>query len=202
MIVVIDNYDSFTYNLVQMLAGEGAELSVYRNDAITVEEVEALAPRAVVVSPGPCTPHEAGISVPLIRRLSGRLPLLGVCLGHQSIGAAFGAVVSGAGSIMHGKTSRVHYDPSPMYAGLENPFEAGRYHSLVIQPDTVPDTLVVDARTEDGLIMGVHHVAHPTYGVQFHPESVLTPCGRRLLRNFLVIIDDWHAAQAAGGVLR
>ncbi|MFU8780074.1 MAG: anthranilate synthase component II [Kiritimatiellia bacterium] len=184
MIVLIDNYDSFTYNLVQVMRGQGADIKVFRNDAITVDEVEALRPAGVVVSPGPCTPAEAGISVALIRKMSGRIPLLGVCLGHQSIGVAFGATVHHAKSIMHGKTSPVEHAATALYKGMANPFPAGRYHSLAIIKETLPDCLVVDAWTEDGEIMGVHHVSHPTYGVQFHPESVLTPSGKRLLRNF------------------
>ena len=184
MIVLIDNYDSFTYNLVQVMRGQGADIKVFRNDAIAVEDVERLEPQGIVISPGPCTPAEAGISVALIKRMSGRVPLLGVCLGHQSIGVAFGATVQHAKSIMHGKTSPVTHDEMPLYKGMANPFPAGRYHSLAIIEETLPDCLIVDARTEDGEIMGLHHVSHPTYGVQFHPESVLTPSGKRLLRNF------------------
>ena len=184
MIVLIDNYDSFTYNLVQVMRGQGVEVQVYRNDAITVDEVLTLQPQGIVISPGPCTPAEAGISVALIERVSGSLPLLGVCLGHQSIAVAFGATVHHAKRIMHGKTSPVQHEDTPLYRGMANPFPAGRYHSLAIIKETLPDCLVVDAWTEDGEIMGVHHVSHPTYGVQFHPESVLTPSGKRLLRNF------------------
>ena len=194
MIVLIDNYDSFTYNLVQAMAALGADIRVFRNDAVTVDQVEALAPEAVVISPGPCTPKEAGISVELIRRVSGRLPLLGVCLGHQSIGAAFGATVSNARRIMHGKVSRIRHDGTGLYKGMANPFPAGRYHSLAILKDTLPPELVPDAFSEEDEIMGMHHTVHPTYGVQFHPESVLTPTGKRLLRNFLDIV----AARAAG----
>ena len=189
MIVLIDNYDSFTYNLVQVMRGQGADIQVFRNDAITVEEVEALQPDGVVISPGPCTPAEAGISVALIQRLSGQVPVLGVCLGHQSIGVAFGATVHHAKSIMHGKTSPVSHDDTPLFKGMANPFPAGRYHSLAIIKDTMPDCLIADAWTEDGEIMGLHHVSHPTYGVQFHPESVLTPSGKRLLRNFKDLAD-------------
>jgi len=184
MIVLIDNYDSFTYNLVQVMRGQGADIQVFRNDAISVAEVAALQPAGLVISPGPCTPAEAGISVALIQHFSGKLPLLGVCLGHQSIAVAFGATVDHARSIMHGKTSPVHHADTPLYRGMANPFPAGRYHSLAIIKETLPACLVVDAWTEDGEIMGVHHVEHPTYGVQFHPESVLTPSGKRLLRNF------------------
>jgi anthranilate synthase component 2 len=190
MIVLIDNYDSFTYNLVQMMSAIGADIRVFRNDAVTVDQVEALAPAAVVVSPGPCTPKEAGISVDLIRRLSGRLPLLGVCLGHQSIGVAFGATVSNAKRIMHGKVSQVRHDGTGLYRSMANPFPAGRYHSLAVLGETLPPELVPDAFSEEGEIMGMHHAAHPTYGVQFHPESVLTPTGKRLLRNFLDMVAE------------
>jgi anthranilate synthase component II len=190
MILCIDNYDSFTYNLVQAIAGQGAAVRVLRNDATTVDAVAALRPDGIVVSPGPCTPREAGISVDLIRAMSGTVPLLGVCLGHQCIGAAFGAVIAGARRIMHGKVSQVSYTDSPLYAGLKNPFPGGRYHSLAIVENTLPPELVVDARSEDGEIMGLHHAVHPTYGVQFHPESVLTPGGKRLLRNFLECVGE------------
>ena len=190
MIVLIDNYDSFSYNLVQALASQGADVRVFRNDAITVEEVEALAPAGLVISPGPCTPSEAGISVDLIRRFSGRIPVLGVCLGHQCIGAAFGGIVAAAKRIMHGKVSDVQHEDTELYRGLKNPFPAGRYHSLaVMEADSFPGDLIVDARSGDGEIMGMHHASHPTYGVQFHPESVLTPLGKRLLRNFLKIVE-------------
>ncbi len=188
MIVLIDNYDSFTYNLVQTMATIGADIQVFRNDAITVDAVEALHPEAVVISPGPCTPKEAGISVELIRHMSGRIPVLGVCLGHQSLGVAFGATVSNARQIMHGKVSQVQHDGQGLYKGLSNPFPAGRYHSLAVIKETLPPELVADAFSEDGEIMGMHHVSQATYGVQFHPESVLTPSGKRLLRNFLDIV--------------
>jgi anthranilate synthase component 2 len=190
MILLIDNYDSFTYNLVQTLASQGADIKVFRNDAISVSEVEKLAPAGIVVSPGPCTPKEAGISVELIKKLSGKLPILGVCLGHQSIGVAFGATVSNAVRIMHGKTSMITFTDSPLYRGMKNPFPAGRYHSLAVIKSTLPPELIVDATSEDGEIMGMHHSSHPTYGVQFHPESVLTPSGKRLLKNFLQIVED------------
>jgi anthranilate synthase/aminodeoxychorismate synthase-like glutamine amidotransferase len=189
MIVLIDNYDSFTYNLVQALASQGADIKVFRNDAISVSDVEGLKPDGIVVSPGPCTPKEAGISVELIKTLSGKLPILGVCLGHQSIGVAFGATVSNASRIMHGKTSMVTFMDSPLYRGMKNPFPAGRYHSLAVIRDTLPPELIVDATSEDREIMGMHHSVHPTYGVQFHPESVLTPSGKRLLKNFLQIVE-------------
>ncbi|MDA0578580.1 MAG: aminodeoxychorismate/anthranilate synthase component II [Verrucomicrobia bacterium] len=195
MIILIDNYDSFTYNLVQALAGQGAELEVYRNDAITVDAVMAKQPDGIVISPGPCTPREAGISVALIQRASGKLPLLGVCLGHQSIGEAFGATVSNAKRIMHGKVSMVHYTDEGLYKGAKNPFPAGRYHSLAVLRETLPPELVVDATSEDDEIMGMHHREHPTFGVQYHPESVLTPGGKRLLRNFLDVVKA-HAGKA------
>ena len=185
MILLIDNYDSFTYNLVHALGSLGADVKVFRNDKITVDEAERLNPEAIVVSPGPCTPAQAGISVELVRRMSGKKPLLGVCLGHQSIGAAFGAEIVGAAQIMHGKTSMIRHTEKGLYAGLKNPFVAGRYHSLVIRKDTLPADLVVEATSDDAEIMGIRHRRHMTYGVQFHPESVLTPSGKRLLRNFL-----------------
>ncbi len=190
MIVLIDNYDSFTYNVVQMMASQGADIRVFRNDETTVDDVVATSPAGLVISPGPCTPSEAGISVDLIRRMSGTVPLLGVCLGHQCIGEAFGATISHARSIMHGKTSMVEHDGDGLYRGMKNPFPAGRYHSLAIVEGTLPDVLVANARTSDGEIMGVHHRVHPTYGVQFHPESVLTPSGKRLLRNFLQMAGE------------
>lgn len=190
MIILIDNYDSFTYNVVQMMSSQGADIQVFRNDETTVENVKTAKPDGLVVSPGPCTPNEAGISVELIKAFSGKIPVLGICLGHQCVAAAFGATVSNAGSIMHGKTSMVEHDGTPLYRGIKNPFPAGRYHSLAVMIDSVPDSLIVDAKTSDGEIMGMHHVEHETYGVQFHPESVLTPPGKRLLRNFLQIAGE------------
>ena len=191
MILLIDNYDSFTYNLVQRL-GEidpSLELEVRRNDAITVAEVEELAPERIIVSPGPCTPNEAGISVETIKRMAGRVPLLGVCLGHQSIGQAFGATIVRADQLMHGKTDMIHHDDKGLYAGLENPFVATRYHSLVIDPPTLPDQFEVSAWTEssDGqrVIMGVRHKEYPLFGMQYHPESFLTDVGVQLLQQFL-----------------
>ena len=185
MIVVIDNYDSFTYNLVQYLQELGAEVEVYRNDRITVEGIAARRPEAIVLSPGPKTPDQAGITLETVRTFSGSVPILGVCLGHQAIGQAFGGRVVRAPSLMHGKTSRIAHDGRTIFRGLENPFEATRYHSLVIAPDSVPAELEVSARTEDGVLMGLRHREHPTEGVQFHPESVLTHEGKRLLKNFL-----------------
>ena len=191
MIVLIDNYDSFTYNLVQMIAAQGADMQVYRNDAITVDQVAALKPDGIVISPGPGDPSEAGISVATIRHFSGKLPILGVCLGHQSMAVSFGATVAGAKRIMHGKTSMITCADSPLYKGMKNPFPAGRYHSLAAIRSTLPRELIVDATSDDGEIMGMHHISHPSYGVQFHPESVLTPGGKRLLKNFLDIVSEW-----------
>ncbi len=185
MLLLIDNYDSFTFNLYQYLAELGAEVEVFRNDELSVEDCLQMAPERVVLSPGPCTPAEAGISVELIRAVAGQTPLLGVCLGHQCIGEAFGAQVSAAGEIMHGKTSTITHDGRGVFAGLPNPFEAIRYHSLAIEPDSVPEELEVTARAESGVIMGVRHRTLPVEGVQFHPESVFTQVGHDLLRNFL-----------------
>jgi anthranilate synthase component 2 len=183
-VLVLDNYDSFTYNLVQYLAELGAEVLVRRNDEVTLEEVAELHPDRIVVSPGPCTPNEAGISVELIEKVGGSIPTLGVCLGHQSIGQAFGARVV-RGEPVHGKTTRILHDGEGVYRGLDQGFVATRYHSLVIEPESVPECLVVTSRTEDGTIMGVRHREYPVEGVQFHPESVLTQSGRDLLKNFL-----------------
>jgi anthranilate synthase/aminodeoxychorismate synthase-like glutamine amidotransferase len=185
MILMIDNYDSFTYNLVQYLGEMGQELRVYRNDAITLDEIEALAPDRLLVSPGPCTPNEAGISVAAIRRFAGKLPILGVCLGHQSIGQAFGGEVVRAGRLMHGKTSPILHDGQTIFTGLPNPFEATRYHSLVVRRETLPECLAISAETAEGEIMGLRHKELPVEGVQFHPESVLTSHGKELLRNFV-----------------
>ena len=187
---MIDNYDSFTWNLVQYLQALGAEVRVERNDALTVDEIEALAPERIVISPGPCTPNEAGVSLEVIRRLGARTPILGVCLGHQAIGQAYGGDVVRAGSIMHGKTSRIRHDGQGVFAGLPDAYEATRYHSLVVARDTLPGCLEVTAWTEhaDGAIeeiMGLRHREHPVEGVQFHPESILTEHGHALLKNFL-----------------
>lgn len=201
MLVLIDNYDSFSYNLVQAISGQGIEVRVFRNDAIKASEVMSMDPTAIVVSPGPCSPKQAGISVELIRLADGKIPLLGVCLGHQCIGEAFGATVAGAQRIMHGKTSMVTHDKSALYRGIKNPFPAGRYHSLAIIKSTLPETLMIDATSDDGEIMGVRHREHAVYGVQFHPESVLTPSGKRLIRNFLQMsgclkVDDVAGTEA------
>lgn len=193
MLLIIDNYDSFTYNLVQYLGELGAEPVVKRNDEITVSEIESLQPRAVVISPGPCTPKEAGISNDVIAEIGPRLPVLGVCLGHQCIGHVYGAVVVRAARLMHGKTSPILHDGTGVFAKLPSPFEATRYHSLLIDPPTVPETLIVNARTAEGEIMGVHHRDYPIHGVQFHPESILTRHGKDLLANFLRMTDEFHA---------
>jgi anthranilate synthase/aminodeoxychorismate synthase-like glutamine amidotransferase len=185
-VLVIDNYDSFTYNLVDYIATAGAEVEVARNDAIDVERAESFAPTHVVVSPGPGTPSEAGVSAAVIARFAGRIPVLGVCLGHQVIAELYGGRVDRAARLVHGKPDQVSHDGSPLYAGLPSPFEAGRYHSLAaLEP--IPGVLVVTARTPDGEVMGLRHRDHPTFGVQFHPESVLTPEGRRLVENFLAM---------------
>jgi anthranilate synthase/aminodeoxychorismate synthase-like glutamine amidotransferase len=196
-LLMIDNYDSFTYNLVQYLGELGADLEVRRNDAIGLDEVAAMRPDGVVVSPGPCTPREAGVSVTLIQRFAGRIPILGVCLGHQAIGAAFGAAIVRAPRIMHGKTSPIHHDGQGVFAGLQNPFEATRYHSLVIDPATLPPELVRSAWTAEGEIMGVRHRTQPVEGVQFHPESILTLEGKKLLGNFLARLGTEAGAARA-----
>jgi anthranilate synthase/aminodeoxychorismate synthase-like glutamine amidotransferase len=192
MILVIDNYDSFTFNLVQYLGELGVDPVVRRNDEITVEEMEAERPEAIVISPGPCTPNEAGVSVETIRRMGPTTPILGVCLGHQSIGAAYGATIVRARRLMHGKTSPITHDEGGIFAGIPSPFRVARYHSLVIDPDTVPDELEVVARTDDpgfeDEIQAVRHRSYPVWGVQFHPESIASEHGRTLLRNFLSLV--------------
>ena len=190
MLLMIDNYDSFTYNLVQYFGELGADVAVHRNDQITIEQIEKLAPKYIVISPGPCTPNEAGVSVQTIKHFAGKTPILGVCLGHQSIGQAFGGKIVHANAIMHGKTSMMYHEDVGVFKGLANPFEATRYHSLVIEKDSVPDCLAVTAwtQTETGAIdeiMGVKHKEFAIEGIQFHPESILTTVGHDLLRNFL-----------------
>jgi len=187
-ILMIDNYDSFTYNLVQYLGELGAELEVRRNDAIDIEGARALKPDAIVISPGPCTPKEAGISVALLREMSGEVPLLGVCLGHQCVAEAFGGKVVRAGRLMHGKTSPILHDGATIFAGLPNPFEAMRYHSLIVAPDSIPSCLEVTARTAEGEVMGLRHRTFAVEGIQFHPESIGTREGKRLLTNFLKMV--------------
>ena len=187
MLVMIDNYDSFTYNLVQYLGELGQVIKVFRNDQVTVDEVEAISPKRIVISPGPCTPLEAGVSNEIIRRFAGRVPLLGVCLGHQCIGHVFGGEIVRAPRLMHGKTSMIRHDGKTIYQGLPNPFEATRYHSLIVRRETMPGCLEVTAETDQGEIMGVRHREHPVEGVQFHPESILTQAGKDLLRNFLAM---------------
>jgi len=192
MIVVIDNYDSFTFNLVQYFQELSVDVQVYRNDTITVDEIVALNPEAVVISPGPGGPVDAGISMEVIQKLGDRLPILGVCLGHQAIGAAFGGNVVRAERLMHGKTSRIFSQGNGLFSGMEIPFEACRYHSLIVDSDTLPDCLEVTAQTDRGEIMGLRHRDKPIYGVQFHPESILTPDGKRILQNFLDIADRFR----------
>ncbi len=185
MILLIDNYDSFTYNLYQYLCELGAEVKVVRNDESTVEELDGMAPEKIVVSPGPCTPNEAGVSVDVIKHFGEKLPVLGVCLGHQCIGQAYGARVAGAGEIMHGKTSMISHDGKGVFGGLPDPFEAIRYHSLAVMQEGIPDELEVTAWSDSGVIMGLRHKSLPVEGVQFHPESIMTRTGHDLLRNFL-----------------
>lgn len=185
MLLMIDNYDSFTYNLVQYLGELGKDIRVFRNDKITIQEIEKMNPEKIVISPGPCTPKEAGISIELIQNFFGRIPILGVCLGHQSIGAAFGGEIIRAPRLMHGKTSIIYHDGKTIFEGLPNPFEATRYHSLLIKKETLPDCLEITAWTDMDEIMGVRHKDAIVEGVQFHPESILTKVGKDLLRNFL-----------------
>lgn len=200
MILVIDNYDSFTYNLVQYLGELGERVQVFRNDAISVDEVIALKPDAIVVSPGPCTPNEAGISTALVLEAGPFIPILGVCLGHQCIGAAFGGRIIRAGELMHGKSSQIHHDGRGVFLGLPDPFDAIRYHSLVIERSSIPGTLEITAETDQGLIMGVRHHHHPIEGVQFHPESIMTAVGKDLLGNFLTQAHAWKKEYIQGPI--
>jgi len=187
VVLVIDNYDSFTYNLVQCIGSMGAEVEVFRNDKVTLDAIDARGPSRIIISPGPCTPREAGISNDVVRRFAGRVPILGVCLGHQCIAHALGGEVVRADRLMHGKTSMIHHDGQGVFRGLENPFEATRYHSLIVREETLPECLVPTARTPEGELMGIRHRQFALEGVQFHPESFLTGEGTKLLRNFLEI---------------
>ncbi len=196
MLLIIDNYDSFTYNLVQYLGELGQEIRVFRNDKIAVGEIAALRPERIVISPGPCTPNEAGVSLDVIRAFSGRIPILGVCLGHQAIGQVFGGEVVRADRLMHGKTSLIHHDGRTIFRGLPDPFEATRYHSLIVRRETLPACLEVSAWTVEGEVMGLRHKDHLVEGVQFHPESILTRVGKDVLRNFLELAG--RPAVAAG----
>jgi anthranilate synthase/aminodeoxychorismate synthase-like glutamine amidotransferase len=191
MILMIDNYDSFTYNLVQYIAQLGEDVVVRRNDAITLEQIENIRPEAIVISPGPCTPREAGISVEAINRFYQEIPFLGVCLGHQAIAMAFGGRVVRADRVMHGKTSGIFHDGRMVFYGLPNPFQAGRYHSLIVERETLPACLEISAQTQDGEIMGLRHRSFPVEGVQFHPESVLTSSGKRVIGNFLNMVKEY-----------
>ncbi len=184
-ILMVDNYDSFTYNLVQYLGTLGENIKVRRNDKITVEEISDMKPRKIVISPGPGRPQDGGISKLLISRLYKKIPILGVCLGHQCIGEVFGSQVINSGVVVHGKTSLIHHDGITIFKGIENPFKAARYHSLIIKKDTIPDCFTVSASTEDGIVMGIRHKSFPLEGIQFHPESFLTPAGMEILKNFI-----------------
>ena len=185
MILMIDNYDSFTYNLVQYLKELDADVQVYRNDTISVKEIEGLSPAGIVISPGPGRPESAGVSLETVKTFSGRIPILGVCLGHQTIGMAFGGTIIGAKKLMHGKTSAIESDGQNLYSGIKNPFKAMRYHSLAISREDFPECLKITSESEDGEVMGIRHREHPTEGIQFHPESIMTPAGKRMLRNWL-----------------
>lgn len=202
MLVMIDNYDSFTYNLVQYLGELGEDVKTFRNDEITIQQIEALKPDRIMVSPGPCTPNEAGISLAVIEHFKGRLPLMGVCLGHQSIGQAFGGKVVRAKEIMHGKTSEIEHTNVGVFKGLENPFTVTRYHSLVVERESLPDCLEITAWTDDGEIMGLRHKELAIEGVQFHPESILTEHGHALLKNFLDTPADYDPGASANVIAR
>ena len=189
MILMIDNYDTFTYNLVQYLGQLGQDVAVYRNDVITIDEIRKLAPGAIFLSPGPCTPKEAGITVDVIREFHKSVPIMGVCLGHQAIGYTFGGNVVRAGRLMHGKTSQILHDGNSIFKGLPNPFTAGRYHSLLVEKVSLPSCLSISAETEEGEIMGIRHQEYLVEGIQFHPESILTPHGKRIIKNFLGLVN-------------
>ncbi|OPY10753.1 MAG: Aminodeoxychorismate/anthranilate synthase component 2 [Syntrophus sp. PtaU1.Bin005] len=202
MILMIDNYDSFTFNLVQYLRQLGEDVEVYRNDRISLESIEKMEPAAIFLSPGPGAPKDAGVTADVIRAFYREIPIMGVCLGHQSIGYAFGAEVVRAGRIMHGKTSEIVHDGQTLFKGLPNPFPAGRYHSLILERGSLPDCLQVTAETEGGEIMGIRHREYPVEGIQFHPESILTPNGKRILRNFLKLIASGRQEAQRSEVLR
>jgi anthranilate synthase component 2 len=202
MIVLIDNYDSFAFNLVHYLGGLGAEVTVHRNDKVTIGDVLAAGPDAIVLSPGPCTPNEAGICLDLIRQAAPSIPILGVCLGHQAIGQAFGGDVVRAPSPVHGKLSEVRHQGAGVFRGINGPFKATRYHSLVVKRDTMPDVLAVTAETDDGLVMGLSHTSLPVHGVQFHPESIASEHGHLILRNFLELAAQWNAQRGRGAAPR
>ena len=193
MIVMIDNYDSFTYNLVQYLEILGAPVQVFRNDAVSLSTIDALKPAGIVISPGPGSPESSGVSLLVVKKYSGKIPILGVCLGHQAIAVAFGGSVISAKELMHGKTSTITSDGKTLYRGIGKPFKAMRYHSLAVTKEDLPECLEISARSEDGEIMGIRHEKHPTEGIQFHPESIMTPVGKRLLRNFLNIVTSVSA---------
>jgi len=191
MIIMIDNYDSFTYNLVQYIREMGKAVKVFRNDKISVDEIDAFAPAGIVISPGPGRPESAGITLDVLKHFSGKIPILGVCLGHQAIAAAFGGEIISAKRLMHGKTSTISADGEVLYQGVRKPFQAMRYHSLVVSRDNLPECLKISSESDDGEIMGIRHRKHPTEGIQFHPESIMTPIGKRLLRNFLQLTERW-----------
>ncbi|OEU62131.1 MAG: aminodeoxychorismate/anthranilate synthase component II [Desulfobacterales bacterium S5133MH16] len=195
MIIMIDNYDSFTYNLVQYLEQIGTCVKVVRNDAASISELDSWSPTGIVISPGPGRPENAGISLPVVKHFSGKIPILGVCLGHQAIAACFGGKVVSAKKLMHGKTSMIHSDGKTLYQGIRKPFEAMRYHSLAVSRESFPDCLQITSESEDGEIMGIRHLNHPTEGIQFHPESIMTRVGKRLLRNFLNQTEDYSPPQ-------
>ncbi len=196
MYILIDNYDSFTYNLYHYLTDLGVDVAVHRNDQISCDDVSSLNPRGIIISPGPCTPNEAGICLDLVGRFKSDVPILGVCLGHQSIAQAFGARIVRAPYVMHGKTSEIHHDGSSVFSGLPSPFVATRYHSLTVAPDSLPDCLKVTAETDDGIIMGLMHKEYPLHGVQFHPESIASENGHALIKNFLAICEEKEALYA------
>ena len=199
MIAMIDNYDSFTYNLVQYLRELGMPVEVFRNDKISVQDIGDINPIGIVISPGPGRPEQAGISLELLNEFSGKIPILGVCLGHQAIAMAFGGEVISAKRLMHGKTSQVEADGEKIYKGIKSPFQAMRYHSLVVSRENLPSSLTIVSEADDGEIMGIRHQDHPTEGIQFHPESIMTPVGKRLLRNFLKITEEWKEDKSNEG---